>query len=100
MKEPSRWKASWIRLPTAALTTTAAIPSPTVPSCFRTIALTSTKIANHRISAYFGAHESRLAGRRFPWSSCWIVLSGQNKQVPTITFGNELLLQDRQTPLR
>lgn len=47
MKEPSTWRAFWIRLPTEALTIPAAIPSPRVPNCFRTIVLTSTKIANH-----------------------------------------------------
>ena len=45
MKEPSTRKAFWIRLATEALTTPAAIPSPRVPSCFRTIVLTPTKIA-------------------------------------------------------
>lgn len=50
MKEPSTWKAFWIRLATEALTTQAAIQSPRVPSCFRTIALTSTKIANHSVA--------------------------------------------------
>jgi hypothetical protein len=46
MKKPSTWKAFWIRLATVALTTPAAVPSVRVTSCFRTIVLTPTKIAN------------------------------------------------------